>query len=356
MPLIGNDEVIGLLEYWLEEAKKEEILYVALGAVKLGDQVAYDHAGLQRMEPDARIALKALDYDLASVINSRKLDPRDYNLDASYVEYHLKGATPICWDFLIWLIDAEMTRRRLKGPPPLKVHFSGVEELKGINRKFFENVYRPLLPLIGAIEDVNAKGGRHKPVYVPIDIVTNVRAGEEIPILKAPEEAEETLRGWLHGTKPVVITLREAEHYPHRNSQLEEWLKFATDLKNKGEEVIFLRDTLKAIEPLPGFTTCPIASFNIHRRMALYEQAKVNLLISNGPAGLCLFSRASYLYFVNLQKNDKLYVANNSEWWLKSNGITTGEQWPWATENQKMIWKRDTYKNISEEWERFAVS
>ena len=188
----GNAEVVGLLEYWLEQARKGDLYYVALAAVKNMDQVAYDHAGAKGLEDRARDCLITCAQELDTIIKSRKRGPRNFDLSASYVEWDCVG-TPVCWDYLIWLVDAEMTRCRLKGPPPLRIHFSRVDELDKVSRDFFENVFRPLLPLIGAVEDVNAKGGRHKPLYVPYDIVLASKAGEEVPRLQASDRARDAL-------------------------------------------------------------------------------------------------------------------------------------------------------------------
>jgi FkbM family methyltransferase len=345
----GNPQVIEMLEYWVEEARKGEIHHAALAAVKLNDQVAYDYAGVKGLEDRTQIALKTLTQELEMLRQARLIGPRNMNLGASYIEYHLTG-TPICWDFLIWLVDAEMTRRRLKAPPPLRVAFTREDELDKVGRDFFENVFRPLLPLIGAVEDPDAIGGRHKPMYVPYDIVLASRAGEEVPRIGAPDTARETMAGWLHDVEPVTITLREAPHWTHRNSNLEAWLKFAGDLERSGENVVFIRDTYRATEPLEGFATCPMAAWNVGLRMALYEKAKYNLFVSNGPAGLALFGDRPYLYFNNARK-DKNYAPNNPEWWMKSQGIKEGESWPWALPSQKLIWKQDSYENLCEEWE-----
>ncbi len=350
----GNIETIKGLEWWLEEARRGKIHYVALSAVKSGHKVAYDYFGSNGVENLARVALKTVDNELGAVIDQRKLGKRDLDLSPSYVEWSCAG-TPMCWDFLIWLIDAEMTRVRLGGSPPLRVAFTRLETLSEKKKNFFENVYRPLLPLIGAVEDDGAIGGRHKPIYVPIDIVSRCRSGEKVPILGASQESRDIMKLWLHGTQPITITLREAGHWPQRNSQLKEWLKFAGDLQRRGHDVIFLRDTERASDPLPGFCSAPICSHNIDRRMALYEQAKINIGVSNGPLGLALFSEVPYLYFVNQQKRDKQYIAHKSEWWYKSNGIAPGEQWPWAKEGQHLIWKRDSYKNLCEAWEQYGV-
>jgi hypothetical protein len=348
----GSPEVIELFEYWYERAKLGDIVYAAVATVRTMDEVAYDYAGAKGLEDWAQKPLKTLLQELEMLRKARALGPRNFDLDASYVEYHLTG-TPICWDFLIWLVDAEMTRRRLRGPAPLRVAFTRADELDFTSRDFFENVFRPLLPLIGAVEDVNAIGGRHKGLYTPYDIVLAAKSGEEVPRLEASDKGRENMAMWLHGTVPITITLREAEHWKPRNSNLKAWLKFASDLQSKGENVIFIRDTGKANEPIPGFASCPIASFTVDLRMALYEKAKCNFFVSNGPAGLAMFGDRPYLNFHNMRR-DIDYPANNKGWWYKSNGINEGEQWPWSLPTQRLVWKKDTYENICAAWEEMG--
>lgn len=351
----GSIETINGLKWWLEQAEtKRNIHYMAIGAVQSGHKIAYDYFGSNGVENLARDALKIVDNELGAVIKQRQLGKPNLDLSASYVEWHCSG-TPMCWDFLIWLVQAEMDRIRLGGDPPLRVAFTRTETLSEKKRKFFENVYWPLLPLIGAVEDKDAVGGRHKPIYVTVDIVARARSGEKVPILRASDTGRETMRMWLHDIKPITVTLREAGHWPKRNSNLKAWLKFADDMKKKGETVIFIRDTEFATAglPKPDYWQAPMCAHNIDLRMALYEQAKINLGISNGPFGLCLFSEVPYLYFVNQQRGDKTYIAHKSEWWHKSNGIKPGEDWPWAKPGQKMIWRRDTYNNICEAWEQY---
>ena len=350
---VGNPEVVELLEYWLKIAREGDVHHVALAAVRNHDQVAYDYAGAKGLEARAQVALVTVTQELEALRQGRLPGPRNYDLPASYVEYHLTG-TPICWDFLIWLVDAEMTRRRFGAPAPLRVAFTREDQLDDVSRRFFENVFRPLLPLINAVEDPDAVGGRHKPLYTPFEVVLASKAGEAVPRLEASATARDTMELWLHGTEPVTITLREAPHWKHRNSNLEAWLRFADDLQRRGQPVIFLRDTARANEPLPGYASCPIASWNVDLRMALYERARANLFVSNGPAGLALFGDRPYLYFLHIFKDD-LYGPNNPGWWLGSNGIDEGEQWPWALPTQRLVWRPDTYENISAAWEELGV-
>lgn len=354
--ITGKKEVLECLEYWREQTELDQVNYIALAAVKQKHEIAYDYAGAFGVENIAADGLKTCMQELEAIVMARDLGPRDFSKDASYVEWPLSGVAPFNWDFLIWLIDAEMTRRRLGAPAPLRVGFSHEELLLDpVSRKFWERVMRPLLPLIGAVIDQNAIGGRHRKLYVPQDIVVASRGGEEVPRLAASQQARSQVASVLHGVQPVTITLREASHFQHRNSNLLAWTRFAHELEKTGERVVFVRDTAKANEPLPGLATFPRASFDVDTRMALYELSKVNLFISNGPGGLAFFSNRPYLYFVNIRAQDEDYGPNKDGWWYQSNGIGPGEQWPWSYPDQRLIWKTDTYENICEAWEELCA-
>jgi hypothetical protein len=347
---VASDAVAEMFEYWAAEARKGELLFGGVVAAKHAEQVAYDYAGTRGFEDATRAALKALDQELLGVLKSRRPGPRDLSLDANHVEYPM--VCPLTWDFLLWLVDAEMTRRRLGAPAPLHVAFTMQDQAEAERLPFFENVIRPIVKMLGAVEDVNAIGGRHKPFYTPIDLVNAAKCGEPVPKLYASEEAYDTMGLWLHGTKPVTITLREVLHHPHRNSNVGAWLKFATDLQNKGENVIVLRDTRTANEPLQGFATCPIASYDTQFRKGLYEHAKMNFCVANGPGVLLTYSESPHCYFVNLKPGDN----NDERTWSINMGMGYGNQWPWATSSQHMIWQQDHYENLCAAWEQYGAA
>jgi hypothetical protein len=348
----GNKEVCALLKRWLVEARKGKLMFAAVAASDGSDETGISYSGDIGVIPGILTGLDMLHKEISHVQRKRMAGDRDPLLDASFHEYNL-ATDAHNWDFLIWLIDAEMTRLREDAMPPLKVHFTHLEELNEPARRFFEAVYRPLLPLIGAVEDPRALGGRRSAALTPFQICLAHRRGEKVPLLQAPGSVTLGTRHRLNGRKPIVITLREAQHWDKRNSNVPAWIKFARDLQARGEDVIFVRDTFRANEPLEDFETWQMASFQVPARMALYQEAKVNLFVSNGPAGLGLFSDVPYLYFLRVFR-DTEYEANNPDWWIRANGIGEGDQWPWALPHQRMIWKEDSYDNLSEAWELYG--
>lgn len=341
----GNNEVVELLEVYLKTAKEQPFGSVAITMVGHPNVVAADFAGeigLQSLQKDA---IRLIAAKVQKEINNWTLPTQDESLGKDYVRYNLANG-PLGFDFLIWLVDAEMTRVAAGAPAPLKVAFykglDAEQRMKWDNREMWEkNVFLPCLDLIGAVYDEKAILGHHKHLFVSRDIVEMARNGQKVPKLKAKHD-------YVLPSDSVTITLRESSQWPHRNSNTDAWKKFAKELKDR---VIFVRDTSYADEPLDGFETCPLASKNLDARMALYERSKVNLFVSNGPAALALFSDKPWLQFVQPEPDSSHYAPNTRKFWKESAGLEIGSQYPWSSPNQRMIWKSDTYENIKSAYE-----
>lgn len=347
----GNADVIELLEAYLDVARKNDFGHVAIAMVGHPNVAATDFAGDIALELSSRDALALLGKKLQTSIDNWTPPPRDETLGADYACYDMANGA-LGYDFLVWLVDAEMTRVREGAPAPLKVGFwLGADAQDRINRDrrrmWLEKLFRPLLPMIGAIEDSAALRGRASRVYVTNAIVAAVKRGEPVPRLRS---------GWPHKVEPAItITLREAAHWSHRNSNLEAWLRFASYLRDKGERVVFVRDTAKAYEPLGDFLTDPLASTHLPARVALYENAKANLFVSNGPGSLVWFGDRPSLMFVALEQDGSSYTPNTREFLVKSMGLEPGGQYPWSRPDQKFVWTVDTFENIMAAWEELAI-
>ncbi len=123
--------------------------------------------------------------------------------------------------------------------------------------------------------------------------------------------------------------------------------------RKEGWDVIFVRDTAKADRPLEDFKTNPLASKNIIDRLNLYNESFCNLLLTNGPGALMMFTDIPFLDFIPLN-NIGNYWMNRPEWWKRSCGIMPPhEQFPWFNKNQKISWNIDTLYNIEEAWKEY---
>lgn len=350
----GNAQIARLLANTLEQvtelAKTGKYGHLALALCEHppgSARVVY--GGLKGLLPNSWEAIEKLGEMMKEDFNNCLPPARNFALGADYVCYNIAIA-PASYDFLSWLVDAEMTRVREGAPAPLKVAFwCGRDGRAGLDmpsrRQMLENVLRPMLSLIGAVEDQAAVHGRQKDFYTLRDVVAAARNGERIPKLR-PMQCSQVQE--FAGC--VTITLRESQSDSERNSQVVEWLNFAEWLTGRGERVVFVRDTAMAYEPFNFNTTYPRASTDLGIRVSLYAAAKCNLFVSNGPQSLALFMDAPWLAFFESDPEGS-GTMNTPSFWAE-HMVPVGEQFPWCRPDQRLTWKADTYENMVAEWER----
>jgi hypothetical protein len=141
----------------------------------------------------------------------------------------------------------------------------------------------------------------------------------------------------------VTMTLRECDHWPMRNSKVEEWVGAAGYLTAIGLRVVIVRDTRCADLVLDGIETDPLASRNLEARASLYRSAALNLFVSNGPAWFCLALDAPALILRPATENTGFLYSKRG---LASFGIH--DQIAGAPAHQRLVWKDDTRANIVE--------
>lgn len=150
----------------------------------------------------------------------------------------------------------------------------------------------------------------------------------------------------------VTITLRESEHWPERNSDLPEWLAATRAIEAAGYQVVFIRDTLRADEPLPGFQSAPLASHDLSARASLYGSAACNMFVSNGPAWLAMACDAPALVIKpNCEALGRPYNAA----WFAECGIEPGGQYPNAPAHHRIAWQPDTRGAILSAFDDFMA-
>jgi len=348
----GNRDARRLLAEFSDLAARDSIGYVATVAAKEPNIFSIGYSGTVELEKVAVEGLKKTLTSLEANILNRTLPERDQKLvdEGSYVCYNVTSS-PLSFDFATWLMTMEMRRIKMGGKAPLKVGFwfgrDGKSGLTGMpdREQMLNKVCRPVIDLLGAKEDPKAVNGYNIDFFSYKHLVDDCKSGTPVPKLKTKTKLK---------LKPgyVTITLREASYWPHRNSKLDEWLRFAKYLEDKGERVIFVRDTAKADEPIKGFQTFPQAAKDLNIRMALYQGAKTNLFVANGPLTLALFSDVPWLKFFELD-DQGAYNAGRSEYWRQCVGLDPDklEQFPWSKPNQRIVWKPDYYTNLVTAWE-----
>lgn len=347
----GNKDAKALLKQFSDLAAEEPIGYVAIVAAKEPNTFMLGYSGTVELEHIGLEGLKKSIDIVTANLDNRKMPDRDPSLDESYVCYNVT-TSPISFDFTTWLMDMEQRRMNSGAPGPLKVCFwygqDGKTGLTGMpdREAMLNNVCRPAMSLIGAVEDPRAMLGHVSEFFSYKRIVEAYKAGIAVPKFSTDLPSPIKEPGY------VTITLRETTYWPHRNSRVPEWIYFGKYLKSKGERVVFVRDTRVAAEPIDGFDICPVASRDLIQRCALYRDAKCNLFVANGPISLAYFSDTPWLKFFEID-DQGAYNAAKSEYWRVCVGLDPDkqEQFPWSTPKQRIVWKPDYFTNLMHSWE-----
>jgi Protein of unknown function DUF115 len=351
------------------EAEKERLLIRCAGR-----QFSCSFPMAKQAEVFPEFAAKVADFGCTLTVNGDGLLPHlakqwvSFSGPENAACYNMTDG-PASFDFITWLVNAEMDRVRRNAPSPLLVAFTpGPEEgfrpadVQNTPEKqqILDHVMRPALKLFGAVESDKAVGGRQFHYwYRPV--TDGFRCGEKVPRCKPPVESVLDVTGWLYNrgifkNDALVITLRETRYSQERNSDVEAWLEFARRRRAEGRMIVFVRDTAKADDPLEDFLICPQAAKDLHFRAALYSLAKCNLIIANGPAELLQFSDWPFIEFKPSQIDPTRPVSLGISWWQRFGGITPPESFPWLGKHQLTVWQRDTVENIEAAWLRWRAA
>jgi len=176
--------------------------------------------------------------------------------------------------------------------------------------------------------------------------------------LTAPSQGMRYVRSWLdriaRGRRPVVITLRQYEVDPQRNSSIDDWARFARELDPTLYCAIIVPDTDRSLEPqglLEGLPIFREASWNLGLRMALYELAFINMFVNCGPGSLCILnSVCPYLFFKISVEGVELASTNT----LRLMGFVAGETPRFATRFQRWVWEDDRLDVLRREFAAMA--
>ena len=152
----------------------------------------------------------------------------------------------------------------------------------------------------------------------------------------------------------VVITLRQYGYDVSRNSNVEEWVKFAHWVKGQGYTPIFVPDTDACWAPnslLDDFIVFNEPCWNLGLRIVLNELAFVNLFYCSGLAAICSLGKKSRYISLNpdIEESIEGTSAKRSVY-----GLTHGQRrYNFAETHQFLSWKRDSFENIRDEFMEF---
>ena len=193
----------------------------------------------------------------------------------------------------------------------------------------------------------------HKPAH----LLAPAREGLSVALpLRAPSHAMRYVKQWQAAKqyderKLIVITLRNYAYMPERNSNIVAWARFAQGLDAREFAVVFVPDTETAMDNAPdvlsGFQFVKAAAWNLEIRMALYEAAYLNLMVNNGPHGLCMFNeRCRYVMFKILTET----APQTTREYMEFLGFEIGKSPPFSTRFQRWVWEEDSLSVIEREF------
>jgi hypothetical protein len=299
------------------------------------------------------------------------------------------GVAPVTFDFLWFLVGAELERQR-RGLAQVHVVIVPGSEA-GLRREDSEyetkvdrvarrqritDILVPACTLLPNLSDVTVADSRNQardlvgfagdrvfprryepdlPRYPgPLEPLRSARAGTRIGVLRATHGDLAAVERWLQARgatgRLVTITLRNYGFMPARNSNLAAWTEFARRLDRRYSPV-FVPDTSQCFDGLPaelgGLRVFDEAALSVGLRAALYERAFVNLGVNNGPMGLCwLNDRTAYITFKMLTDD----VPQTAPEYMEHLGFEIGASLPGATPVQKWVWEDDDLPVIEREF------
>ena len=192
--------------------------------------------------------------------------------------------------------------------------------------------------------------------YDASGVVMALHAGKQLGSLDAPAIAVDHMRHWLashtNGAHPIVITLRDGSFQALRNSNLDEWLRFAGSLDPDKYQPVFVPETSTvfagSFETVTEFPVCEEAAIDIELRMALYQAAYLNLFVDSGPATLCGLNQATRsIRFKMISGKDP----SAGPALYHGLGYEPGMQYANHTSVQRTVWEDDTFETISRAFE-----
>lgn len=175
---------------------------------------------------------------------------------------------------------------------------------------------------------------------------------------QAPKQGINYIHKWqkINGIlKPmVVITIRQYGYDISRNSNIEEWVKFAHWVKGQGFTPIIVPDTDACWVPnnlFDDFIVFIEPCWNLGLRIALNELAFVNLFYINGTAAISTLNKKSRYILFNPIIEESIH-SNSAT--INEYGLTKGQRrYDFAEPHQLFSWKLDSFENIQEEFREF---
>jgi hypothetical protein len=324
-----------------------------------------------------------------ATIGPSREDPQAAEATGLLYAFYDLAVAPISFDFLWFLVGAELERQR-RGSASLHVVIvpgphAGVRKEQADLEQILDPAARkarvntmlvPACTFLPSVTGITLVGSRseaeqlvilgrgnvfpphYEPAYPsypgPHEPLRAAREeGARVGVLRATTADLRTVDDWLAargcGSRVVTITLRGYDYVPARNSNIDAWVGLARRLDPARFFVVFVPDTAQCFKGLPAalrdFPVFIEAAMVLGLRMALYQRAYLNLGVNNGPMGLCwLNDQTRYITFKILSEA----APQTTPEYMKFLGFELGKSLPFATPWQQWVWREDEIEVIDE--------
>jgi hypothetical protein len=334
---------------------------------------------------DTRIGLKKINRRLKAIFFKEK-DITDNYVTAVY-DLH---ALPVTYDFSFFLASAELfasknnkSAFKVLFVPRNNDEFIAEKEYQSIvdeeSVKWrFENIILPMMNMYPACigyslisqrsdvsEAINEKllfPEFYSESFFSADFYKEVFASKNKIIgFSASIQGKRYIKSWKKFNKIndhiITITLRRNNYDSSRNSNVEEWVRFAKFISEKGFAPVFIPDTDACFEHDPrldGFIVFEAPCWNLGIRMALYEEADLNFFVPNGPVSITQLNRKIDSIIMKQVVPGSLHATPEFN---EERGISVGQKSYDMFDDQFQIlsWVDDKFENICEEFNRFLA-
>lgn len=270
------------------------------------------------------------------------------------------AVSPAKYDFIGFLLDAERYRQ-LVGEDGIQFVFvpgpkDGFRDDKlppkpEIRLKMLQNILIPMCGMLGIPAKIYICQSRVEALEFQLKVTgqeifpTEYRATDPTHHYGMHVMARSFHRKFypLRAYKPIepqldliTITLRECHYWPSRNSNREVWLEAGKVITDAGLRVLFIPDT-----DSPAIDGDWQATTDLHHRAALYEAAKHNFFVSNGPAWMAAVMPKVNATIFKMVSAD---AVSCSPKFFRNIGFPIGSQV--GRSNHKIIWEDDTLEAV----------
>jgi len=321
--------------------------------------------------------------------------PKPDDADRTLFAFYDLQVSPITFDFLWFLVGADLERRR-RGLEAVHVvivpgragglrrereDYENIVDAEARAQRIF-NILLPACALLPTCTGVTHAASRKHAGFIRSALASHLypahyepavpvfagsreclaNAGpdmQRVPSLRATGENLRNIDRWAAshagGRRIVTITLRNYAYMPARNSDLEAWSAFARALDPTHFMPVFVPDleqTLNGeLRALRGHAVLGEAAWNLGLRMALYERAYISLGVNTGPMGLCWLNARTHYATLKMGPED---VPQTSPAFFRELGFEPGRSLPFATPTQELVWEDDTLAAIQRAFARIA--